>query len=159
MDSKEIENLELKITDFGFACYFDPKTGFSEVLGSPLYMAPEIIRGDNYDIKVDIWSIGVITYILLCGKPPFKGRNKQDILYYIENYPINYENLTRKRVLPEGVEFVKAALTLDPKKRPSAAQLLKHDWMKKSLSTTEVDMELKLDVAANLEEFRRTSNF
>lgn len=50
-----------------------------DVLGSPLYMAPEIIEEKKYDHRVDIWSAGVICYILLSGRPPFKGRTKQDI--------------------------------------------------------------------------------
>jgi len=83
---------DVKITDFGFASYFDPKEGLNEVLGSPLYMAPEIIDGQSYNSKVDIWSIGVIAYILLSGRPPFKGKNKAEILYYIQNFPISFEH-------------------------------------------------------------------
>jgi len=49
MESRELDNLEIKITDFGFAAYFDPKEGLKEILGSPLYMAPEIIDGQQYD--------------------------------------------------------------------------------------------------------------
>lgn len=79
MENADPEDLRLKITDFGFAKFIDPKHGVSEVLGSPLYMAPEIVKEVQYDLKVDIWSIGVITYILLCGRPPFKGKSKPEI--------------------------------------------------------------------------------
>jgi calcium-dependent protein kinase len=98
MESKQLDNLEVKITDFGFAAYFDPKEGLKEVLGSPLYMAPEIIDGKFYDNKVDIWSFGVIAYILLSGRPPFNGKNKQEILYHIENFPLSFEHKNWQKV-------------------------------------------------------------
>ena len=80
MESKEIANLNLKITDFGFAKFYDPKEGgLSETLGSPLYMAPEIIKQLKYDCSVDIWAMGVLLYIMLSGRPPFKGKTKDDI--------------------------------------------------------------------------------
>ena len=83
LESKDVDNLCVKIADFGFSCFFDPEKGLDLVLGSPLYMAPEIIRiGENkqlkmtYNEKVDVWSIGVITYMLLTGRNPYPGRNK-----------------------------------------------------------------------------------
>jgi calcium-dependent protein kinase len=80
MESKDIANLNIKITDFGFAKCYDPREGgLNESLGSPMYMAPEIIKNLPYDTKVDIWSLGVVSYILLSGKPPFTGKTKQDI--------------------------------------------------------------------------------
>mmetsp|Transcript_34635 Transcript_34635/g.52970 ORF Transcript_34635/g.52970 Transcript_34635/m.52970 type:complete len:268 (+) Transcript_34635:26-829(+) len=79
LESKDKKKLEVKISDFGFSCFFEPTDGLDLVLGSPLYMAPEIIRGKVYNEKVDIWSIGVITYMLLSGRNPFPGRSKQEV--------------------------------------------------------------------------------
>ena len=76
LESKDRNNLDIKISDFGFSCFFDPKKGLDLVLGSPLYMAPEIILNKKYNEKVDIWSIGVISYMLLTGRNPFPGTNK-----------------------------------------------------------------------------------
>lgn len=76
LESSNLKKLEVKIADFGFSCIFDPKQGLDLVLGSPLYMAPEIIMGQTYNEKVDIWSTGVITYMLLSGRNPFPGSNK-----------------------------------------------------------------------------------
>lgn len=78
-ESADPNKLNLKLTDFGFACFFDPKKRLKQVLGSPLYMAPEIVNEMAYDKSVDIWSVGVITHILLTGCPPFYGKTKQDI--------------------------------------------------------------------------------
>jgi serine/threonine protein kinase len=76
LEYKNSEIYDIKISDFGFSCYFDPKLGLDTNLGSALYMAPEIIKGKNYNEKVDIWSIGIITYMLLIGKNPYPGKNK-----------------------------------------------------------------------------------
>ena len=73
---ESIEKLDIKLTDFGFATYFNESDKLEEVLGSPLYMPPEIINHQHYDSKVDIWSAGVVAHILLSGKPPFVGDNK-----------------------------------------------------------------------------------
>jgi len=83
LESKSIDNLEVKIADFGFASFFDPKDGLQTILGSPLYMAPELVKAQKYDEKVDIWSIGVISYMLLSGRSPFPGRDKKEINYMI----------------------------------------------------------------------------
>jgi serine/threonine protein kinase len=81
LDSTDVTRMNLKITDFGFAKFHDPdkEEGLTDMLGSPLYMAPEIIKKLPYDNKVDIWSIGVILYIMMTGRPPFKGRTKEEI--------------------------------------------------------------------------------
>lgn len=79
LESSSDKKLEVKIADFGFSCLFDPKQGLDTILGSPLYMAPELILRKKYNEKVDVWSLGVITYMLLSGKNPFPGRNKADI--------------------------------------------------------------------------------
>lgn len=78
--SKDPKDKTIKLTDFGFAQFYDnEKGGMSDTLGSPLYMAPEIIKKVKYDFKVDVWSLGVITYILLTGRPPFSGKTKEEI--------------------------------------------------------------------------------
>lgn len=90
LESKDIHKLDIKITDFGFAKCYDPDefTGLEEVLGSPLYMAPEIVKKLKYDCKVDIWSLGILAYIILSGRPPFSGKIKEDIFLQITTQSI-----------------------------------------------------------------------
>lgn len=92
LESSDKNNLNIKITDFGFACFFKPGEGRKEVLGSPLYMAPEIIKEQPYDNRVDIWSMGVIAYILLSGRPPFKGKTKQEIFESVINDEMTFSH-------------------------------------------------------------------
>jgi calcium-dependent protein kinase len=74
------EGFQIKITDFGFARCFDPKgPGLTQHLGSPLYMAPEVVKKQAYGPKVDLWAVGIITYIMLLGKPPFKCESKKEV--------------------------------------------------------------------------------
>ena len=67
----------LKLADFGLARSYNKEDLLQTKCGTPLYMAPEVCKEEAYDEKVDIWSIGVICYVLLSGKPPFKGQSKE----------------------------------------------------------------------------------
>ena len=72
-------SFQIKLTDFGFACFFDPEVKMDLSLGSPIYMAPELIREKEYDQSVDIWSIGIVTYVCLCGMAPFISNDKNQM--------------------------------------------------------------------------------
>ena len=82
---EDVNNLYIKLTDFGFATQFNETDLLDEVLGSPIYMPPEIVNNEKYDQKVDIWSTGVVLYILLCGKPPFYGDSKDKVYEQIKH--------------------------------------------------------------------------
>lgn len=69
--SKDKSVLEIKIIDFGFAQKFERGKAMDLILGSPLYMAPELVKKDVYTEKVDVWAVGCITYLLICGHTPF----------------------------------------------------------------------------------------
>jgi serine/threonine protein kinase len=79
LEHKEHDKYEVKIADFGFSCMLDPAEGLSLTLGSPLYMAPEIILKKGYNEKVDVWAMGVITYMLLSGTNPFPGEAGEEV--------------------------------------------------------------------------------
>jgi serine/threonine protein kinase len=79
MDSTKTNNLDIKISDLGFARYFDPAEGMNFFLGSPFYIAPEMYMGKKYNEKLDVWSVGVIAYTLLTGVQPFFADAKADI--------------------------------------------------------------------------------
>lgn len=120
LESEDPDILDVKITDFGFACYYNPNSELKEVLGSPLYMAPEIINENPYDEKVDIWSVGVITYILLSGRPPFGGKSKPDIFNSIKRNEVSFNHQIWQKITPEAKDFLLKALNKDKSKRASA---------------------------------------
>ena len=74
-----LDDISVKVTDFGFATYFNASEKLDLQLGSPFYMPPEIIKQEEYDEKVDIWSAGVLTYLILSSEFPFNGRTEAEI--------------------------------------------------------------------------------
>ena len=80
----------LKIADFGFARLLGEEDLASTMLGSPLNMAPEVLNGNDYDNKADIWSIGTVFYELLFGKPPYTAGNMIDLLRNIKNKKLEF---------------------------------------------------------------------
>lgn len=132
--SKDLDNFDVKISDLGFAQEFNREEGESMtlVLGSPLYMAPELVSNKPYNEKVDVWSLGVITYQLLSGKTPFESRNLQKIDFNIKHKPIRFDNRNDENwddISQEAKDFILACLQRDPNKRPSVAQLFKQPWI------------------------------
>jgi len=84
MKSEDVEDLTLKVTDFGFAKLFNPDVGLTDMLGSPLYMAPELVNGSSYSTGVDIWSTGVLLHILMTGEPPYVASSKKELFQMIQ---------------------------------------------------------------------------
>lgn len=83
----DTESNSLKLIDFGTAAYFTKADSLKALVGSPYYVAPEVIKG-SYNEKCDIWSCGVIMYIILCGTPPFNGQNEKEIMEKIQVQPL-----------------------------------------------------------------------
>lgn len=160
MESRESDNLNLKITDFGFARCYDPEQGgLTEKLGSPLYMAPEIIKQSPYDCSVDIWAVGVMVYIMLSGKPPFKGKSKDEIFVQITSKNITYSGDIWKNSSKEAKSFIKKMLVRDPKQRKTAEELLQDEWITKNINYTEISEDFLLDISHNLQEFQKHTTF
>lgn len=109
----------MKLTDFGFACFYAPEHGLRQVLGSPLYMAPEIVQAQSYGKSVDIWAVGCIAHILLTGAPPFFGESKNQIYRAIVNAEPTFGKV-RASLSPDAVDFVLNCLSKNPSERLSS---------------------------------------
>lgn len=158
--SKDVDNMDIKITDFGFAKCYDPvEGGLTETLGSPLYMAPEIIKKLPYDCSVDIWALGVLTYIMLSGRPPFKGKSKDDVFVEITTKNINYAGDAWKHISKEAKNFIRRMLIRDYKQRSSAEDLLKDDFIINQADKEDIRESMIINITDNLKEFRKNSAF
>jgi calcium-dependent protein kinase len=140
-----------KIIDFGTSRFFDPLKHMGELKGTVYYVAPEVIT-KKYNEKCDIWSAGILLFILLTGSPPFVGDRDQEIFNNIlkENYCIDID--TVEDISEESKDIVKQMLIYDHEKRPSAEYLLKHPWFGIMKKSTDTGRSLK-NMLYNLETF------
>ena len=98
--------------------------------GTPYYIAPEVLA-NSYDEKCDLWSIGVILYILLCGYPPFNGANDEQIINNVKAGKFRTDEEEWQTISKEAVDLVNKLLAFEPKNRISAKDALQHEWIKK----------------------------
>ncbi|KAJ6993041.1 LOW QUALITY PROTEIN: hypothetical protein NC653_016232 [Populus alba x Populus x berolinensis] len=122
------ENSPLKAIDFGLSIFFKPGERFSEIVGSPYYMAPEVLKR-NYGPEIDIWSAGVIIYILLCGVPPFWAESEQRVAQAILRGVIDFKRDPWPNISENAKSLVRQMLEPDPKLRLTAKQVLEHPWL------------------------------
>ncbi|RDX73743.1 Calcium-dependent protein kinase 2, partial [Mucuna pruriens] len=118
------EEASLKAIDFGLSAFFKPGEIFSDVVGSPYYVAPEVLR-KRYGPEADVWSAGVIIYILLCGVPPFWGETEHDIFEAILHFELDFTSDPWPVISESAKDLVRRMLVRDPSKRISA----RHPWI------------------------------
>jgi len=144
---------KIKIIDFGTSQIFDPTKKMDQKYGTPYYIAPEVLK-KNYNEKCDLWSCGVILYILLCGYPPFNGPNDKAIIEAVIRGKFTLDEPEWDSVSPEAKDLVRKLLTYDLNKRISASDALQHPWFKKMLVIEKMDSALANKALSNLRGFR-----
>eukprot|EP00927_Polykrikos_kofoidii_P046898 TRINITY_DN41004_c0_g1_i1.p1 TRINITY_DN41004_c0_g1~~TRINITY_DN41004_c0_g1_i1.p1 ORF type:complete len:748 (+),score=114.04 TRINITY_DN41004_c0_g1_i1:87-2330(+) len=120
----------LKIADFGFARALQPQDMAATVCGSPLYMAPEILRHEPYDTRADLWSVGAILYELVLGRPPFSGANPMQLLANIEKSDRVSFDGAQAPVSSEGQELLGSLLVRLPAQRLSSREFSQHSYVR-----------------------------
>ncbi|OMJ78036.1 hypothetical protein SteCoe_22235 [Stentor coeruleus] len=121
-------NWNIKIADFGNACIQDPVHGTSGIFGTAYYLAPEVLLG-AYNEKVDIWSCGIILYVLLMLRPPYSGKNAKEIKGQVLSKPFKPTKNNMPGCSPLLLDFANNLLEIDSKERISAKDALKHPWI------------------------------
>nr|XP_057925131.1 death-associated protein kinase 3 [Doryrhamphus excisus] len=127
---KNVPNPRIKLIDFGIAHQIKAGNEFKNIFGTPEFVAPEIVNYEPLGLEADMWSIGVITYILLSGASPFLGETKQETLTNISavNYDFDEEYFSNTSELAK--DFIRRLLVKDPKKRMTIEDSLQHSWIK-----------------------------
>ncbi|GBF87688.1 calcium-dependent kinase [Raphidocelis subcapitata] len=131
---------ELKLTDFGLGVFFKPGERFRDLVGSPYYVAPEVLR-KNYSHQADMWSLGVILYILLSGLPPFWGDTEDQIFKMVLKGQLDFKSEPWPRISDAAKDCVRRLLDMDAGRRASAEQILKHDWLVKEGVALDISLD------------------
>mmetsp|Transcript_106141 Transcript_106141/g.165698 ORF Transcript_106141/g.165698 Transcript_106141/m.165698 type:complete len:519 (-) Transcript_106141:164-1720(-) len=124
-----IEKSALKVIDFGLACKFAQDQVLTTKAGTPYYVAPQVLAG-KYDQSSDLWSLGVIMYVVLCGYPPFYGETDADVLAKVRLGNFSFNASDWKNISEDAKNLIRMLLKMNPKDRFTAEQALNHVWVR-----------------------------
>ncbi|RNA27257.1 serine threonine- kinase DCLK2 isoform X3, partial [Brachionus plicatilis] len=125
----------LKLGDFGSAVY--AQEGLSEKCGSPVYVAPEILSDKSYGLEVDVWSLGIVAYILLCGYAPFEGQSDEETFDLIKNQELKFLEEDWLNISGPAIDLIRKMLDRNPENRVKASEILNHHWFNRDDSSQE----------------------
>ncbi|XP_074929943.1 myosin light chain kinase 3 [Chelonoidis abingdonii] len=120
---------QIKIIDFGLARRYKPREKLKVNFGTPEFLAPEVVNYDFVSFPTDMWSVGVITYMLLSGLSPFLGETDAETMNYIVNCSWDFDAEAFEQLSEEAKDFISKLLVKEKSCRMSAAQCLKHEWL------------------------------
>jgi len=153
------DDAEIKVIDFGLARRYKPGSGefMRTKVGTPFYVAPQVLQG-KYTEKCDIWSTGVILYVLLCGYPPFTGERDLDILRAVKRGKWSFRSPDWDKSSHLVKDLITQMMTFEADKRPDAGDVLRHEWFESNRATTaELGTLIDADLANKLRAFREGS--
>ncbi|XP_043810127.1 calcium-dependent protein kinase 17 [Manihot esculenta] len=150
------EDAPLKATDFGLSVFYKPGEVFKDIVGSAYYIAPEVLKR-KYGPEADIWSVGVMLYILLSGVPPFWAESEHGIFNSILRGHVDFASDPWPSISPQAKDLVRKMLNSDPKQRLTAIQVLSHPWIKEDGEAP--DTPLDNAVLSRLKQFKAMNNF
>jgi calcium-dependent protein kinase len=150
LDTKK-QNI-IKIIDWGTARFYEKNKKMNRVSGTPYYIAPEVIL-EKYDEKCDVWSCGVIMYILLCGYPPFNADNDTEIMNKIKVGKFSFPAEEWDQISSEAKDLITKMLTYKSNERPSASDCLLHKWFTENTSKNNVDINFSQKCLQNMKKF------
>ncbi|KAI3747709.1 hypothetical protein L6452_10305 [Arctium lappa] len=144
----------LKATDFGLSDFIRPGKKFTDIVGSAYYVAPEVLKRKSGP-ESDVWSIGVITYILLCGRRPFWDKTENGIFKEVLRNKPDFRRKPWPTISASAKDFVKKLLVKDPRTRFTAAQALSHPWVREGGDASEIPLDIS--VLSNMRQFVKYS--
>lgn len=119
----------IKLVDFGLSKYISAGLEIREILGTPDYVAPEVLNYEPLSTATDMWSLGVVAYVLLTGVSPFLGDTKQDTLMNVTTAAIDFPEDLFSHMSPSCQDFIRIMLQRDPIDRCTAHQAINHSWI------------------------------
>jgi len=149
---ESIEKNLLKIIDFGLSCKFEQNQVLTTKAGTPYYVAPQVLAG-KYDQQSDLWSCGVIMYVMLCGYPPFFGETDGEVLAKVRLGNFSFNAADWKNVSEDAKNLIRMLLKMNPRDRYTAEQALNHEWIKNKAPKA-AGVSLQNNFVDNLRGFR-----
>ena len=143
------ENSPIKVIDFGMSIVYKDNDCMYERVGTAYYIAPEVLEG-FYDEKCDIWSAGIILYILLCGYPPFNGDDDDEIMRNVRKKVFSYPEEEWDSVSDDAKKLINKIL-VDAEMRPNAHEVLEDDWVKHLAPNAKDKIHLNISSFKNYE--------
>jgi len=147
-----LEKTALKVIDFGLACKFEGSQVLTTKAGTPYYVAPQVLAG-KYDQSADLWSLGVIMYVVLCGYPPFYGETDADVLAKVRLGNFSFNAADWKSVSEDAKNLIRMLLKMNPRDRYTAEQALNHVWVRNKAPKA-ANVNLQSSLVDNLRGFR-----
>ena len=157
-------NYQIKLIDFGTAKIFKPGKKMNKFIGTSYYIAPEVLK-ERYDERCDVWSCGVILFILLCGYPPFNGNTNVDIFHAIQNQNPIFGGEEWEDITPEAKDLIKLMLRKNPSERLTAEMCLKHKWfrmlddMEKNKHSNKNFKQIQINAITHMSQFVNENRF
>lgn len=146
----------IKVIDFGTSHHYaDNSNVMHQQYGTPYYIAPEVLGG-TYNEKCDLWSIGVMLYIMLSGRPPFNGATEDQIIQKVRQGTWQFKGSEWSSISGEAKDLISKLMTRDTAKRLSAVEALAHPWIKSKVKTT-FNQALGNQALSNLTNFQSES--
>jgi len=124
----EDSDIHVAVADFGLSDFLGPDTHLSMPCGTLSYVAPEVFGDDGYGKEIDLWSLGVILYVILRGSLPFSGKNKKSIATKIMSHKLTFNSPKWDKISPEAKDLITKLLVVDPAKRLTEYEAMRHPW-------------------------------
>ena len=150
------QNYDIKLIDFGLGIILGPKEKSEQPFGTVSYVSPEVLCGNEYDKSVDIWCVGILSYLLLVGRLPFDNPDddENEIARQTINDPPPFTEEKWNKVSIEAKDFVNKCLQKDPLVRINITEILEHDWLKKYISEEQKNKENNIESLSSHEVLR-----
>jgi len=137
----ETDDTNIKVTDFGLSRIYSHDMIMQTACGTPGYVAPEVLECKGYDKEVDMWSAGVIMYILLCGYPPFYSENEPQLFESIMRANYTFHSPYWDHISKEAKDIIRHLLIVNPKERLTATEAIHHPWFSTDTEAAHVPLD------------------
>jgi calcium-dependent protein kinase len=155
---KENDDSHIKLIDFGLAKKVSKNELMTTPNGTPYYIAPEVLKG-SYTTQCDNWSMGVVMYIMLSGRPPFGGKNNNEILHNVLHGTFDFSASVWASISDDAKDLIKNLIERQADVRFTSEEAFNHAWISKQRHKEEKDMVVPLDVIKNMSSYIDSQNF